>query len=88
MLFRSHEGGAALGDPFLDAVHPQAIVASHSDFPITEKLGPQTVDYWQTRGIQVIHQGESGGVTIWVDRAGNLRLEGFVDQSVVILKRR
>ena len=83
-----HEGGAALGDQFLDAVHPQAIVASHSDFPVTEKLDPQTVDYWRSRGIQVIHQGESGGVTVRVDRAGNLRLEGFVDQSVMILKRR
>ena len=83
-----HEGDLSLCDRFLDAVNPQAIVAGHSDFPVAEKLDPQTVDYWRSRGIQVIHQGKSGGVTIMVDGAGNLRLEGFADQSVMILKRR
>ena len=83
-----HHGGATLCDRFLDAVNPRVIVASHSDFPISEKLNPQTVDYWRSRGIQVIHQGESGGVTVRVDSSANLRLEGFADSSVMILKRR
>lgn len=83
-----HRSDASLGDVFLDAVNPQAIVASHSAFPVSEQLNPQTVKYWRSRGIQVIHQGESGGVTVRVDAAGNLRLEGFADQSVMILKPR
>jgi beta-lactamase superfamily II metal-dependent hydrolase len=83
-----HRSAASLGDAFLDAVNPQAIVASHSAFPICEQLDLKAVKYWRSRGIQVIHQGESGGVTVRVDESGNLRLEGFADQSVVILKPR
>lgn len=83
-----HRGDQSLSDPFLDAVNPQAIIASHSDFPIVEQLKPETVKYWRSRGIKVIPQGESGGVTLRVDEAENLRLEGFADQSVMVLKRR
>jgi competence protein ComEC len=83
-----HRSDQSLCDPFLDAVNPQAIVASHSDFPVSEQLKPETVKYWCSRGIKVIHQGVSGGVTLRVDDAGNLRLEGFADQSVMILKPR
>ena len=83
-----HESDATLCDRFLDAVNPQAIVASHADFPPEERLKPQTVEYWRSRGIKVIHQGAAGGVTLRVDDSGNLRLEGFADQSVMILKPR
>ncbi len=83
-----HQSDATLCDRFLAAVNPQAIVASHADFPPEERLKPETVGYWRSRGIRVIHQGEAGGVTLRVDVAGNLRLEGFADQSVMILKPR
>jgi competence protein ComEC len=83
-----HRGDVMLCDAFLAAVMPQAIVASHADFPVAEKLKPQTVAAWQSRGIKVIHQGQSGGVTVRVDGEGNLRLEGFVDHSSMVLRRR
>ena len=83
-----HEGGAALCDRFLDAVHPQAIVASHSDFPVAEKLDPKTVNYWRSRGIRVVHQGESGGVTITHGAGGTLILQGFADHSQIVLQPR
>ncbi len=78
----------ALSDAFLDAVQPRLIIASHAEFPASEKLDPQTVDHWKSRGIQVVHQGESGGVSVQVDGAGNLRVLGFVDASEVILDHR
>jgi competence protein ComEC len=83
-----HQSDATLCDRFIDAVNPQAIVASHADFPPEERLNPATVTYWRSRGITVVHQGEAGGVTLRVDAAGNLRVEGFADQSVIILKPR
>ncbi|HEX7261807.1 MAG TPA: hypothetical protein VF258_08340, partial [Luteolibacter sp.] len=83
-----HRGDASLSDPFLDAVNPQAIVASHAEFPPEERLSPESVKYWRSRGVHVIHQGEAGGVTMRVDAAGNLQLEGFADQSVLSLKPR
>lgn len=75
----------SLSDAFLDAVNPQAIIASHADFPLSEKLKSETVDYWRSRGIQVMHQGRSGGVTVTLDDAGALVLEGFADQSRIVL---
>ena len=83
-----HHTDVSLTDPFLAAVSPQVIVASHADFPIAEKLLPETVSYWQSRGIQVMHQGETGAVTVRIDGSGNLRLEGFVDKSLITLKPR
>ncbi len=83
-----HRTDESLSDAFLTAVNPQAIIASHSAFPKSEQLKPETVKYWRSRGIKVIHQGESGGVTVRVDGEGNLRLEGFADQSVMVLKPR
>jgi competence protein ComEC len=83
-----HRTDVSLTDPFLAAVNPQVIVASHADFPIAEKLPPETVSYWQSRGIQVMHQGETGAVTVRIDGSGNLRLEGFVDKSLITLKPR
>ncbi|RYD37581.1 MAG: hypothetical protein EOP85_17500 [Verrucomicrobiaceae bacterium] len=83
-----HRGDATLGDRFLDAVNPMAIVASHSEFPVSERLNPGRVDYWRSRGIRVIDQGKSGGVTLRVDGNGELRLEGFADGSVTTLSPR
>jgi competence protein ComEC len=83
-----HRTEISLTDPLLDAVNPRVIVASHAEFPIAEKLDPESTAYWQSRGIQVMHQGETGAVTLRVDESGNLRLEGFVDRSVITLKPR
>ena len=83
-----HQGDATLCDRFIDAVNPQAIVVSHADFPPEERLNPATVTYWRSRGITVVNQGEAGGVTLRVDASGNLRVEGFADQSVMIIKPR
>lgn len=83
-----HRSDASLGDAFIKAVNPQAIIASHADFPVVEKLNLQQVAWWRSQAIRVIHQGESGGVTIRVDESGNLRLEGFADRSLMVLMPR
>lgn len=81
-------GDDSLSDAFLTKVRPQVIVASHSDFPPVEQLDSKKVNYWRKVGIHVFNQGESGGVTIRVDEVGHLRLEGFVNHSVITLKPR
>jgi ComEC/Rec2-related protein len=83
-----HRTDVSLTDPFLEAVNPQVIIASHADFPISEKLPTASVSYWKSRGIQVMHQGETGAVTLRIDESGDLRIEGFVDKSLIVLKRR
>ena len=83
-----HAADEILSDLFLDAVNPRVIVASNASFPVEEQLDPDAVDYWQSRGIHVLDQGKSGGVTLRIDDKGSLRIEGFVDQSLLVLKPR
>ena len=83
-----HRTDISLGDAFLDAVSPQAIIVSHSDFPKEERRDPKQVAYWRARGLKVLNQAETGGVTVRIDKNGDLILEGFVDRSVLRLKRR
>ena len=83
-----HRGDLGLCDRFLDAVRPRAIIASNSPFPIEEKLDPATTAYWKSRGLQVLDQGETGGVTLTVDDAGCLLLSGFLSAEPVRLNPR
>jgi ComEC/Rec2-related protein len=83
-----HRGDLTLCDRFLDGVNPRAIIASNSPFPVEERLPSGTVDYWKTRGIQVIDQAESGGVTLRVDDRGNLSIAGFLSPAPLLLKAR
>jgi len=83
-----HRTDLSLSDGFLDAVNPAAIIASNSPFPIEEKRDPETLNYWKSRGIRVIDQASSGGVTMRLDDAGNLCIEGFLSDSPVILSPR
>lgn len=77
-----------LGDDFLDAVRPRAIIASNADFPAEQKLDLGQVDYWRGKGIQVIDQLESGAAILCVERDGTLRIHGYVDGSWVTLERK
>ena len=83
-----HRSNTGMSDEFLAAANPQVIIASHSILPASERLRPETVSYWRSRGIQVIHQGESGGVMVKINQAGELQLEGFVNQSLISLKHK
>lgn len=82
-----NRNGASLGDEFLGAVKPRAVVASHAEFPLEERLDPGQVDYLRSRGISVVNQGVTGGVTIRIAENDDLTLEGFVDRSLVRLKK-
>ncbi len=81
-----HRTDITLCDDFLDAVNPQAIIASNKSYPEGEAVPPGAIAYWKSRGIHVIDQAESGAVTLRVDEAGNLRIEGFLSPQPVILK--
>jgi beta-lactamase superfamily II metal-dependent hydrolase len=81
-----HTNDITLCDRFLDAVKPQAIIASNASHPENEVLPPASLAYWKSRGIRVIDQRESGGVTLRVDEHGSLRIEGFLGPAPVILR--
>ena len=83
-----HRNDLSLGDAFLQAVDPRVIVFSNPDFPPEERRSDKTVDYWKSRGIQVIDQSAAGGLTINVDDNGDLRLIGYLQEEALVLKPR
>jgi len=82
-----HRTDVTLCDRFLDAVNPRAIIASNAAHPEGEAVPPDAIAYWKSRGIQVIDQRESGGVTLRADEDGSLRIERFLEPAPVILRR-
>jgi competence protein ComEC len=80
-----HRDDVSLGDDFLDAVRPRAIVATNAAFPPSESRAPETLAYWKSRGIQVIDQAVTGGVTLLPDETGNLVIQGFLTPTPVVL---
>lgn len=82
-----HRDDRSLGDDFLDAVNPRAIIASNAVHPPEEALPDSQVAYWRSRGIHPLDQGQTGGVIVRVDRDGALVIEGYVDGSALRLKR-
>ena len=83
-----HRTDLSLCDRFLDAVRPSAIVTANPPHPIEEKVPAKTMDYWRKRGIHVIDQAESGGVTLSVDENGGLRIAGFLSSAPLLLTPR
>jgi ComEC/Rec2-related protein len=83
-----HRTDITLCDRFIDAVDPLAIIASNPSYPETEQLPPASVAYWRSRGIHVIDQRQSGGVTLRVDEAGRLVIDGFLTNDPLLLTPR
>lgn len=45
---------------------------------IEERRRPETLAYWKSRGIRVVDQAESGGVTIQPHEHGKLIVHGIL----------
>ena len=70
---------SSLGDDFLAAVKPKAIIASHVDFPSEERIPPRWAAHCEELGIRLFHQGMTGAVTIGLGGDGSLNLKGFLN---------
>lgn len=82
-----HRHDASLGDDFLAAVKPRAIVASHADFPPEERIPEAWRAACERADIRVFHQGRCGAVTLVAEPDGSLALRGFLDGSELRLRR-
>jgi competence protein ComEC len=83
----NHRSDLTLGDAFLDAVNPQALIASNPRFGTGDQRQPATIAYWKSRGIHVLDQAVSGGVTVTQEHSGALILDGFLDGSSLRLEK-
>lgn len=81
-----HRHDSSLGDDFLAAVRPRAIIASHADFPREESIPPTWQAACEQAGIRVFHQGRSGAVTVVPESDGSLVIRGFLDASELRLR--
>lgn len=79
--------GSSLGEDFLMAVKPKAIIASHNDFPAVQRIPVRWAEYCEKLGIHLFHQGKTGAVTMALGSDGSLVLRGFVDGSEMKLER-
>ncbi len=84
----NHRSDLTLGDAFLDAVNPMAIIASRPGFGTSGPRQASTISYWKSRGIRVIDQAESGGVTVTMDPSGTLIIDGFLDEGCLRLGKK
>lgn len=82
-----HRSDLTLCDRFIDAVKPRVIIASNPPFPAAERLAVSTIDYWKSRGIEVIDQGANGGVTLTPGARGGLIIDGFLTGKPLVLER-
>ena len=82
-----HLHDASLGDDFLTAVQPKAIIASHADFPREERVPADWAAACERRGIRLFHQGHTGAVTLVVEDDGSLVIRGFLGGSELTLRR-
>lgn len=82
-----HRNDSTMGDAFLDAVKPQAIIAGHADFPSAERIPARWAEDCGRRGIRLFHQGKTGAVTLVPVADQSLELRGFLDGSSLRLSR-
>jgi ComEC/Rec2-related protein len=82
-----HLNDASLGEAFLEAVKPKAIIASHCDFPSQERIPEKWAAECGQAGIRLFHQGKTGAVSLVPGEDGSLEIRGFVDGSSLRLTR-
>jgi len=59
-----HRSGISGSPAFLDAVRPQAIIATSRDFPENERIKSDWTDAVRARGIKLFRQDETGAVQL------------------------
>lgn len=69
--------GLSLGDDFLKAVQPRAIVIGRDDSPGVQAIDERRRAHWRDAGIKVFEQSRCGAVILRPEDQG-LRIEGFL----------
>ena len=82
-----HRNDSSLGDNFLHAVKPRAIIAGHADFPYAERIPRGWAADCERKGIRLFHQGQTGAVSLVLHDDGSLEIQGFMDGSSLRLSR-
>jgi ComEC/Rec2-related protein len=64
---------------------PAAIIATHADFPESERIPDAWLRRVEKTGISIFHQGHTGMVTLEITPDGSLSVEGFLNHARCLL---
>lgn len=82
-----HETDFSLTPDFLKAVDPQLVVISRSAGCGMDYIRVIQRKRWEKKGIRVLSQQETGGLTVTAGGNGALVFRGFADGSQTVIKR-
>ena len=87
MLIKGRHGSDFSGLPeFLNAVHPQAVVFTNSDFPLSESVPVQWKEMVAAKGPRLFDQRRTGAVILRIESDSTV-IRGFCDGSEFQVKR-
>lgn len=67
----------------LHHTHPKAVIASHADFPNTERIPSHWTAECEVKGATLFHQGRTGMVSLILQKDNSLQIRGFLDGSIL-----
>lgn len=83
-----HESDFSLTEPFVAAVNPQAIILASPAGSEMDRLRDHQKKSWERKGIRLLDQRVTGGLTVTVSAAGDLIIKGFADRSEAVIPKR
>ncbi|MFM2197243.1 MAG: hypothetical protein RLZZ505_675 [Verrucomicrobiota bacterium] len=83
-----HEDDLSLGAPFLSAVKPQAVIIASPAGSEMDSMRVLQKKSWEKKGLRVIDQTRTGGLTVTVSAAGELVIRGYADGSEFLFRKR
>ena len=87
VLIKGRHGSDFSGLPeFLNAVHPQAVVFTNSDFPLSESVPVQWKEMVAAKGPRLFDQRRTGAVILRIESDSTV-IRGFCDGSEFQVKR-
>ena len=83
-----HEDDLSLSEPFISAVKPHTIIVASPAGSAMDGTREFQKKSWEKKGMRVIDQTKTGGLTLTLSRVGELIIRGYADGSEFIIKQR
>ena len=68
-------------DDLLGDTEARVLIASHADFPAAERIPADWQSSLASRGVSFFHQGDTGMVSLFLQKNGSLTITGFVNHQ-------
>lgn len=82
-----HENDISLTEAFVSAVKPQAIIVASPAGSEMDGYRSSQKKSWERKGLRVIDQRATGGLTVTVSASGAMLIQGFADGSETVIRK-